>query len=130
MAALLLNPNVSFCRLFLFLLRIRSWAAFSCFLISRSRDIFCSVSVLLSSTIAKRSSAYMSKEKKVKTVRMLSTKMIKSSCLFQCRGQAGWLISIHIRWKGDFKLSQTKAPYLSNKQITTVMITDNLRATH
>lgn len=127
MAALLLNPNVSFCRLFLFLLRMRSCAAFSCFLISRSRDIFCSVSVLLSSTIAKRSSAYMSKGEKLKTVRMVFVKMVWSSCQFQSRQQAGWFISIHIRWKRDFKLSQTKAPYLTNKQITTIMITENLR---
>lgn len=59
-----LNPKASFCLLFLFLFRIRSWAAFSCFLISRSKDIFCSVNVLLSSTICKRSSACLSKEKK------------------------------------------------------------------
>lgn len=59
-----LNPKASFCLLFLFLFRIRSWAAFSCFLISRSKDIFCSVNVLLSSTICKRSSACLSKGKK------------------------------------------------------------------
>lgn len=59
-----LNPKVSFCLLFLFLFRIRSWEAFSCFLISRSKDTFCSVNVLLSSTICKRSSACLSKGKK------------------------------------------------------------------
>lgn len=53
--------------------------------------------------------------------------MVRSSCQFQSRQQAGWFISIHIRWKRDFKLSQTKAPYLTNKQITTIMITENLR---
>ena len=127
MAALLLNPNVSFCRLLLFLLRMRSWAAFSCFLISRSRDIFCSVNVLLSSTIAKRSSAYMVMGKKWKQSDCSLWKWSNHPACFNPEArQVGWL-AYTLRIEEGL---QTFVPHLSNKQITTVMIIDNLRDTH